>query len=252
MEQELLVARQRLEKDCAKARAYQELREQVHLGRRQELVLAFEAAQAERRRLEQRQLQLHDQEARDVQSIEERDLTLQAAAGRLQTLQESVKALGEDQLLSVQAELAGLDPQNRELERQAGQHQQEGERLQGLRHQLQARRGQLQIESETLKVSSTPGLLEQAEQTCRSAEAAVELSRRRLGEVAGRSGTWLEEQKQRSARRLELQDRVNVAENTTSVDNESLAKMNAGSKKQEEEIKKLASLKTNKFKARNA
>ena len=208
VEQELLVARQRLEKDCAKARAYQELREQVHLGRRQELVLAFEAAQAERRRLEQRQLQLHDQEARDVQSIEERDLTLQAAAGRLQTLQESVKALGEDQLLSVQAELAGLDPQNRELERQAGQHQQEGERLQGLRHQLQARRGQLQSESETLKVSSTPGLLEQAEQTCRSAEAAVELSRRRLGEVAGRSGTWLEEQKQRSARRLELQDRV--------------------------------------------
>ena len=208
VEQELLVARQRLEKDCAKARAYQELREQVHLGRRQELVLAFEAAQVERRRLEQRQLQLHDQEARDVQSIEERDLTLQAAAGRLQTLQESVKALGEDQLLSVQAELAGLDPQNRELERQAGQHQQEGERLQGLRHQLQARRGQLQSESETLKVSSTPGLLEQAEQTCRSAEAAVELSRRRLGEVAGRSGTWLEEQKQRSARRLELQDRV--------------------------------------------
>ena len=204
VEQELLTARQRLEKDCAKARAYQELREQLQLGRRQELVLAFEAAQAERQRLQQRQQQLSEQDERDARAIEQRDLTLQESAKRLQTLQESVKALGEDQLLSVQAELAGLDPQSRELERQATQHQQEGERLQGLRHQLQARRGQLQAESDTLRVQTDPDGLDKVEQLCREAEAAVELSRRRLGEVAGRSGSWLEEQKQRSGRRQEL------------------------------------------------
>ena len=204
VEQELLTARQRLEKDCAKARAYQELKEQVQLGRRQELVLAFEAAQAERQRLQQRQQQLGEQDERDARTIEQRDLTLQESAKRLQTLQDSVKALGEDQLLSVQAELAGLDPQNRELERQAAQHQQEGERLQGLRHQLQARRGQLQAESDTLNLQTDTDGLEKVEQLCREAEAAVELSRRRLGEVAGRSGSWLEEQKQRSGRRQEL------------------------------------------------
>ena len=204
VEQELLTARQRLEKDCAKARAYQELREQLQLGRRQELVLAFEAAQAERQRLQQRQQQLSDQDERDARAIEQQDLALQESAKRLQTLQESVKALGEDQLLSVQAELAGLDPQSRELERQATQHQQEGERLQGLRHQLQARRGQLQAESDTLRLQSDPDGLEKVEQLCREAEAAVELSRRRLGEVAGRSGSWLEEQKQRSGRRQDL------------------------------------------------
>ena len=204
VEQELLTARQRLEKDCAKARAYQELKEQVQLGRRQELVLAFEAAQAERQRLQQRQQQLGEQDERDARTIEQRDLTLQESAQRLQTLQDSVKALGEDQLLSVQAELAGLDPQSRELERQAAQHQQEGERLQGLRHQLQARRGQLQAESDTLNLQTDADGLEKVEQLCREAEAAVELSRRRLGEVAGRSGSWLEEQKQRSGRRQEL------------------------------------------------
>ena len=208
VEQELLTARQRLEKDCAKARAYQELKEQLQQGRRQELVLAFEAAQAERRRLQQRQEQLSAKEESDARSIEQSDLSLQDAAGRMQTLQESVKALGEDQLLSVQAELAGLDPQSRELERQASQHQQEGERLQGQRHQLQARRGQLQAETEDLRLNTNNGLLEKAEQDCRDAEAAVELSRRRLGEVAGRSGTWLEEQKQRSGQRQELQGRV--------------------------------------------
>ena len=205
VEQELLATRARLEKDCAKARAYQELREQLQLGRRQELVLAYDAAQAECHRLQQRHQQLGDQDARDSRSIEERETTLQEAAANLKTLQDNVKALGEDKLLGVQAELAGLDPQSRELERQAAQHQQEGERLQALRHDLQGRRGQIQSESESLRLSADPAALERADEDCRRAEGAVELSRRRLGEVAGRSSTWIEEQRERSHRRQQLQ-----------------------------------------------
>ena len=205
VEQELLTARQRLEKDCAKARAYQELRDQVQRGRQQELVLAFEAAEAELKQLKTRQEQLSEQEIRDSAAIKEKETNLSEQATRLQTLQDSVKALGEDQLLSVQAELAGLDPQNRALERQATQHQQEGERLQGLRHNLTSRRQQLQADSEGLKQANNPEVLLAAEQACRDAEAAVELSRRRLGDVAGRSGAWLDEQRQRAARRSDLQ-----------------------------------------------
>ena len=205
VEQELLTARQRLEKDCAKARAYQDLRDQVQRGRQQELVLAFEAAEAELKQLKARQQQLSEQEIRDSAAITKKDATLSGEAARLQTLQESVKALGEDQLLSVQAELAGLDPQNRALERQATQHQQEGERLQGLRHNLSSRRHQLQADGEGLKQAKNPEVLQAAEQACRDAEAAVEISRRRLGDVAGRSGAWLDEQRQRAARRSDLQ-----------------------------------------------
>ena len=205
VEQELLVARQRLEKDCAKARVYQDLRDQVQRGRQQELVLAFEAAEAELKQLKARQQHLSEKELRDSATITEKEATLSTEAARLQTLQESVKALGEDQLLSVQAELAGLDPQNRALERQATQHQQEGERLQGLRHNLTSRRHQLQADSEGLKQANNPEVLQAAEQACRDAEAAVEISRRRLGDVAGRSGAWLDEQRQRAARRSDLQ-----------------------------------------------
>ena len=205
VEQELLAARQRLEKDCAKARVYQDLRDQVQRGRQQELVLAFEAAEAELKQLKARQQHLSEKELRDSATITEKEATLSTEAARLQTLQESVKALGEDQLLSVQAELAGLDPQNRALERQATQHQQEGERLQGLRHNLTSRRHQLQADSEGLKQANNPEVLQAAEQACRDAEAAVEISRRRLGDVAGRSGAWLDEQRQRAARRSNLQ-----------------------------------------------
>ena len=205
VEQELLTARQRLEKDCAKARAYQDLRDQVQRGRQQELVLAFEAAEAELKQLKTRQQHLSEQEVRDSAAIKEKETTLLEQATLLQTLQDSVKALGEDQLISVQAELAGLDPQNRALERQATQHQQEGERLQGLRHNLTTRRHQLQADGEGLKQANNPEVLQAAEQACRDAEAAVEISRRRLGDVAGRSGAWLDEQRQRAARRSDLQ-----------------------------------------------
>jgi chromosome segregation protein len=205
VEQELLTARQRLEKDCAKARAYQDLRDQVQRGRQQELVLAFEAAEAELKQLKTRQQHLSEKEIHDSAAIKDKETILLEQATRLQTLQDSVKALGEDQLLSVQAELAGLDPESRSLERQATQHQQEGERLQGLRHNLTSRRQQLQADSESLKQANNPEVLQAAEQACRDAEAAVEISRRRLGDVAGRSGAWLDEQRQRAARRSDLQ-----------------------------------------------
>ena len=151
IEQELLSSRQRLEKDCAKARQYQDLRERLQLGRRQEMVLAFEAAQQALENLHTRQVALEAQEQRDAAAISSGQVQLDKAAAELQALQEQVKALGEDQLLAVQAELAGLDTSSRELERQAGLHQEEGQRLQGLRHELASRRQQWQHQSRELE-----------------------------------------------------------------------------------------------------
>ena len=204
IEQELLASRQRLEKDCAKARQYQELRERMQLGRRQEMVLAFEAAQQALKDLANRQQALEAQEQRDAAAITSGREQLAKASEVLTTLQEQVKALGEDQLLAVQAELAGLETSSRELERQATQHQEEGQRLQGLRHDLANRRQQWQLQGRELESDSQDAALTGAEDTCRTAEAAVEMSRRRLADVAGRSGAWLEEQKSRSSRRQEL------------------------------------------------
>ena len=208
IEQELLSSRQRLERDCAKARQYQELREKLQLGKRQEMVLAFEAAQQALKDLGQRQQAIEAQEQRDTAAIVEARENLGKADTHLQALQEQVKALGEDQLLAVQAELAGLETRGRELDRQAGLHQEEGQRLQGLRHDLGARRQQWQQHSRELEKDPNEAALASAESECRGAESAVEVSRRRLADVAGRSGAWLDEQKRRSERRQELQASV--------------------------------------------
>ena len=208
IEQELLASRQRLEKDCAKARQYQDLRERLQLGRRQEMVLAYEAAQQALKDLATRQQALEAQEQRDAAAIASGREQLNKAVAELDLLQEQVKALGEDQLLAVQAELAGLDTSSRELERQASLHQEEGQKLQAQRQDLATRRQQWQLQSRELERDPHQDALSAAEDNCRAAEAAVDMSRRRLADVAGRSGAWVEEQKRRSGRRQELQSSV--------------------------------------------
>ncbi len=208
VQQELLVSRQKLERDCAKARTYQDLRERFQRGRLQEQVLGFELAQHELRQLQSRQEALGRQQQSDREAIAEAKTSLEQSAKALEALQAEVKALGEDSLLAVQSELAGLEASGRELARQAEKHQHSAEELQRQRQELARQQGDLRQQQSQLAAPDDDAALEQAETSCRSAEAAVELSRRRLGEVAGRSGSWMEEQKQRSQRRQELQARL--------------------------------------------
>ena len=212
VQQELLTSRQKLERDCAKARTYQQLRERLLEGRRREQVLGFEAAREGVRQLENRQQSLRGRQQSEREAIATAEEALGAAAVALEELQAEVKALGEDQLLAVQAELAGLEAGARELARQAERHQQQAESLQQQRQQLGDRQGELRQQQQTLEASDDAGELAAAEAACRSAEAAVELSRRRLGEVAGRSGSWMEEQQRRSQLRQQLGERISPLE----------------------------------------
>ena len=208
VQQELLVSRQKLERDCAKARTYQELRDRFQRGRLQEQVLGFEQAEKQFKQLQSRQEALKRQQESERQSVSEGRTALESAAKALEALQAEVKALGEDQLLAVQSELAGLEASARELSRQAEKHQQGAEELQRQRMELGRQQADLKQQQSQLNSADDQASLEQAEADCRSAEAAVELSRRRLGEVAGRSGSWLEEQKQRSRQRQDLQAKL--------------------------------------------
>ena len=205
VEQELLVNRQKLERDCTKARTYQLLRDRLHSGRLHEQVLGFEVAQEQLHTLRRRQESLSQKEAADRSAVAAAQAALVVGQQELDALQTEVKALGEDSLLAVQAELAGLEASGRELARQAERHQSRAEELQRQRHDLARQQGELRSQQQGLGGPDDGAALAQAETDCRTAEAAVELSRRRLGEVAGRSGSWLEEQKQRSRQRQELQ-----------------------------------------------
>ncbi len=204
--QELLVSRQKLERDCAKARSYQELRQRLQTGRLQEQLLAWEAAALALRQLDQRQQALEQQQQQGQAELLVKEGEITAAAALLEQLQAEVKALGEDQLLAVQAELAGLEARARELARQAEKHQLDAEALQRQRQQLAGQQAELRQQLQLLQANDDEQPLQAAEVACRDAEASVDFSRRRLGEVADRSGSWLEQQRQRSQQRQQLSE----------------------------------------------
>jgi chromosome segregation protein len=212
VEQELLISRQKLERDCAKARLYQDLRQRLQLGREQEQVLAWEEAVRQRQRLQEQAAALVEKQRLEEEAISAGQGVLDRTAAELEALQAEVKALGEDQLLAVQSDLAGLEASGRELGRQGDKHRQEAEALQELRQKLAARQGDLRRQSQELASAGGDDALAVAEQACRDGEAAVELSRRRLGEVAGRSGSWMDEQRHRSEERRSLRERLTPLE----------------------------------------
>ncbi|MEB3271889.1 MAG: chromosome segregation protein SMC [Synechococcus sp.] len=212
VQQELLVNRQRLERDCARARSYQELRQRLQLGRAQEQLLVWEAARSRVAGLVERRQGLEQQQQQQREAIAAAEIALQQASQQLEVLQVEVRELGEDQLLTVQSELAGLKAAERERARQGERHQQQAEALQQRRRQLQQQQGELRQQhrqwASAASVASVEQALQEAERHCGAMEAAVELSRRRLGEVAGRSGSWLEEQQRRSRERQRLQEEL--------------------------------------------
>jgi len=212
VEQELLLARQKLEKDCARARTYQELRLRLHAGREQEQVLAWEAAGAQLEGLGRREQDLQRRTEETAAAITAAEGQEREAAAELERLQAEVKDLGEDRLVALQGERAGLEAGERERARQAERHRQQAEELQARRQDLADRQRRLKEERRTLEAAADDAALAEAEERCRAAEAAVELSRRRLGEVAGRSSSWLEEQRRRSEARQERQGRLGPLE----------------------------------------
>ncbi len=208
VEQELVAGKHKLERDCAKARNYQELKENFLTSRLQEQVLSFEAEEKNLINLKSKQKELLIKEGKDTKSISENEQKLILRASELKSLQENVKSLGEDQLIKVQAELAGLETQSRELDRQASKHQEEGQKLQTMRHELASRRQKLHEEHDHETKESSTKELELAETRCKNAQAAVEVSRRRLADVAGKSGELLETQQLRIEKTQNLQRKI--------------------------------------------
>ena len=206
VQQELLASKQRLEKDCEKAKLYQELKEKFQISKQQEQVLAFESAKEKLNDLQVQYKNLGAKDIHDSEIIAKSENKLSESIDKLTSLQKIVKDLGEDKLISVQSEIAGLDTQTRELDRQAINYKKEGEDLQNQRADLLNRRDQIKAETQEINLGINPDLIKQVENDCRDAEAAVEVSRRRLADVAGRSGALVEEQRERTLLRQKLQN----------------------------------------------
>ena len=129
-------------------------------------------------------------------------------------------------MISIQGQIAGLQSQFRELDRQAIQHKAEGEKLKLKREAL--KNNQQEVKEASVKKNGESSLIkiESAEKKYKNAKASLEILRRRLTEVAGKSGEWVQKYQERSLLRQEIQKKLKPLQEEQQQLNERLVQIN--------------------------
>ncbi len=114
VEKELITQRDRLSQDRLKAEKYQKLRTELQQKEQWEVVLVWRQLQQQEWQLRER-IEAGEREAIDfTNQIQQKDIQIHQANAELEQLNARVKALGEEELLSLQSILANQEAEQRQ------------------------------------------------------------------------------------------------------------------------------------------
>ncbi len=196
VEAELIVQRDRLSADRIKAEKYQKLRAELQQKELWEAVLKC-------RKIQQQQCLLTEQIAADDRthsslSTQRIDITahITQTTTELDQLNARVKALGEDELLTIQSTLATQEAERRQLQHQQGdlktQQSQIISNIQQTQQEIQQHQhslAQLAAEQQTIQTEKTSLGAKRDE-----AQQALEQSREQASAIASASEAWVQQQ----------------------------------------------------------
>ena len=212
VERELIGQRDRLAQDRIKAEKYQRLKAELHTRNEWEAVLTWRQQQQQVETLRQ----LIQQDAEAIQQlggqVRQLDETLQTTAQELDTLNTRVKALGEDEHLALQSQLATQEAEFRQQQRQ-----QQGLTTDSQTTAAHLRQSQIQLQEhqQTLaRLTEEIHILQQGElvtltRSQAESQAALAAKREATSAIASASQAWVEEQTQR---RRQIEDLLRTLE----------------------------------------
>ncbi len=200
VERELIDQRDRLAQDRLKAEKYQRLKAELHTRVQWEAVLLWQAHQRQVEAMRQH-IQADGQAAEALaEQIQQLTEVLQATSEELATLNAKVKALGEDEHIALQSQLATQEAELRQLQRQ---QQTLVTASQTTASKLRETQIALQEQRQTLaRITDELEVLQQGErvtlvQECEAAQVALTAKREATSAIASASQAWVEEQTQR-------------------------------------------------------
>ncbi|MDA0866150.1 MAG: AAA family ATPase, partial [Cyanobacteria bacterium] len=210
VEKELIGQRDRLAQDRLKAEKYQRLKGELQLRTQWEAVRLW---QTQQRQIDAVRQQIQADETTATQltaNIQTLNETLAATTVTLEALNTRVKALGEDEYLALQSQVATQEAELRQLHRQA---QTLTEAQQGIAARIrqaqidrqQQSQTQAQLEADIQALSQ--GELRQLQGAVEQAQQALAEKREATREIANASQAWIEEQT-RDRRTIEEQLKI--------------------------------------------
>ena len=244
LEEELTRERNAREKECAKARRYKTLKEELEVVTEREALLRWRYTQQQEGKVRE---QIAEGES-DLERLGKQQEDLQATVGeaiaRLEQLNRQIKAMGEEELLQLQAELARKEAEAQQLARQIQEWRDAladmQKQQQSLRQQNAENQGaiaQIATERETLQSGELAALERQRSQQeldlqrCREEEGklgeAAEAWMRAQGEVRRKMEAVRSQLEPLRSEAATLQERSDRLQQQQVVDGEKLAQLDA-------------------------
>ena len=212
VERELIGQRDRLAQDRLKAEKYQRLKAELHTRIEWEALLTWRQQQQQIDKLRQ----MIQKDASAIQQLGEQihqlDTTLQTTAQELDALNAHVKALGEDEHLALQSQLATQEAELRQFQRQQQSLINEAQATAATLRQSQIN---LQEQQQTLaRLHEELHVLQQGELVTltrrqEAAQAALVAKRDATSAIASASQAWVEDQ---TRRRRQIEDLLRTLE----------------------------------------
>ncbi len=199
VEQELIQQRDRLQRDRVQAEKYKVLRQELETKQEWSRVLAWATVQQQ---INQLHKQIADGEQTQTQlqtQLEQLTGQIETDTKKLETLNRQVKALGEDELIKLQTQLAQKQAEQRQLERQQTELKQtqlhQAEELRNLQITLQTEQTQLETLKKQQQQLESEQILPQ-QQACQIALQELETSREQAKDLNAAAQAWMQEHTQ--------------------------------------------------------
>jgi chromosome segregation protein len=196
IETELTAQRDRLSQDRAKAEKYQKLRTEYLHKQSWEAVLSWRSLQAQQEKLAT-EIQNGDRSHNELTlQLETLNVGITQKTAELEQLNAHVKALGEEELLAVQATLATQEAERKQLQRQQTElettSQETAKRLVQTQQDIQQHQQALGEIAETQNVERQS--IVYCQQQRDESEQALQKSREAAAEIASASEAWVQQQ----------------------------------------------------------
>ncbi len=188
VQNELIISKEKLAKECEKAKLYKALKEKHSILEIQESVLQYEHVDKQIINLNKTIIDLKKKQDQFSSDISKHDIGLNQLKIDLNAIQLNLKETGEDKLINIQSRIGTLENHSRELDRQALLHKDEGNRLQKNQNKIKEERNLIDQELRSISDSSSDKELKMIEVDYKEKSQALELLKRRSLDIAGQSG----------------------------------------------------------------
>ncbi len=212
IEQELIANRDRLAADRVKAEKYRQLKAKIQEKKLWEAILIWRSLQQQQQNLTTEIVKGETETVQLTEELGNLDGQIQETVTELDRLNSSVKALGEDEQLSVASDLASqkakyhqLQQRKAELETTAPQKQ---EAIAKTQQEIEQYRQELNHLRETKNRLETE-ILPELSQQCSQARETLDRSKQEADAIALKSEAWVQEQANLTRQISAIQDTLN-------------------------------------------